>query len=306
MKSKLKYLLLLLILNTIEASFRCDYKYSFKAHAWFKSVVVPATWFDARLRCSLEGAVLASPTTPEILAEMRNLMNHSNPEFEIFTGIHATVSQGDFYTIEGIPLSNIPVPWADNEPNNEDNKESCITLNGNGELADRQCQETRPYVCYRMKTFKEEIKDCGTVDLEYNLDARTNKCYKFHTVPRNFSRAFLACSAEGGHLAIINSETEATVLKEIFAKYPEADLVGNFRKDGAFIGFHDWSESWDWRTIHGQTLTDAGYSKFRGNPASGQSCGAIDRNARLDDWWCDATIPFICEKTPDFPAKCFD
>ncbi|KAJ8715426.1 hypothetical protein PYW07_009908 [Mythimna separata] len=305
MKSKLKYFLWFFILNTIEGTFRCDYKYNAKAQAWFKLIVMPATWFDARLRCSLEGAVLASPTTPEILAEMKNIMNHSNAEFEIFTGIHATISQGDFYTIEGTPFSNIPATWAVNEPDNKNNEENCITLNGKGELADLQCKQTRPYICYRPKTFEAEAnKDCGTVDLEYQLDKRTNKCYKFHTTPRNFSQAYLACSAEGGHLAIINSDTEATVLKDLLEKYPESKLEGNFRKDRAFIGFHAWNGSWDWRTIHGQKLMDAGYSRSEVSPGTVRACGAIDRHISLGDWWCEGTIPFICEKAPDFPGTC--
>ncbi|KAJ8715434.1 hypothetical protein PYW07_009916 [Mythimna separata] len=175
MKSSFKYFVLLLCLNLIEGSFRCDYQYSSKAQAWVKFVAVPANWFDARLRCSQEGAILASPTTPEILAEMRNVMNRSIPEYEVFTGIHATVSQGDYYTIEGTPLSAIKIAWAKNEPDNKDNAESCITLNGNGELADRPCEVTRPYICYRSENRQVQVTECGTVDPEYHLDKRTNK-----------------------------------------------------------------------------------------------------------------------------------
>ena len=64
----------------------------------------------------------------------------------------------------------------------------------------------------------------------------------------------MACSAEGGHLAIINSELEAIVLKELYAKYPVSKMVGTFRKDVAFIGLHDSGELWDWKTIHGNIL----------------------------------------------------
>nr|QWY13126.1 IML29 [Mythimna separata] len=308
MKTSLKYIVLLFSINFIEGSFRCDYKYSLKAQAWFKFVVVPANWFDARLRCSEEGAVLASPTSPEILVEMRNLMNRSYPEFEIFTGIHATVSQGDYYTIEGTPLSKIAVPWSENEPDNKDNVESCIALNGNGELADRPCEVTRPYICYRPEASHVEVSECGTVDPEYHLDKRTNKCYKFHTMPRNFSRAYLACSAEGGHLAIINSDVEATVLRELFAKYPDAKFFGNFRKDLAFIGFQDWGEKWDLRTVHGQTLLEAGYNKFApGEPndwTPGEACGGIFRSGLLIDVWCNKPAPFFCEKSTGFPNVC--
>ncbi|KAJ8719523.1 hypothetical protein PYW08_011698 [Mythimna loreyi] len=301
MKSWLMYFALLFNLNFIEGAFRCDYKYSSKAQAWFKFFSVPANFIDARLRCSMEGAVLASPTTPEILAEMRNIMNHSYPEYEIFTGIHATFSQGDYTTIEGTPLSKIAVTWANNELDNKGNNEKCITMNGNGDLADRRCEETRPYICYHAESFLSEVSQCS-FDPEYRLDKRTNKCYKFHTVPRNFSRAFMACAAEDAHLAIINSDVEATVLRELFAKYPENSLQGAIRKDLAFIGFHDWGELWDFRTIHGQTLTEAGYNKFApgepSNAAPGESCGSIIRSGLLNDLWCDRPVAFICEKSP--------
>ncbi|KAJ8709543.1 hypothetical protein PYW08_009547 [Mythimna loreyi] len=308
MKSSFKYFVLLLCLNFIEGSFRCDYQYSSKAQAWFKLVPVPANWFDARLRCSQEGAVLASPITPQILAGMRNIMNRSNAEYEVFTGTHATISQGDYYTIEGTSLSNIQVPWAKNEPDNKDNVESCITLNGNGELADRSCEVTLPYICYRPESSHVAVSECGTVDPEYQLDKRTNKCYKLHTVPRNFSRAFLACSAEGGHLAIINSDVEATVLRELFAKYPDAKFFGNFRKDYAFLGFYDWGEKWDFRTVHGETLMEAGYVKFSsGEPndwTPGENCGGMFRTGLLIDVWCNKPAGFICEKSPGFSLAC--
>ncbi|KAJ8720141.1 hypothetical protein PYW07_012184 [Mythimna separata] len=251
MKSCLKYFTLLFSLYFTEGAFRCDYKYSSKTKTWFKFVSLPANFTDARLRCALEGAVLASPTTPEILAEMRTIINRSYPEYEIFTGIHAIFSPGDFNAIEGTPLSKLPVTWAKNEPDNKGNNERCITLNGNGDLADRRCEETRPYICYHAESGQTEVSQCG-IDPEYYLDKRTNKCYKFHTVPRNFSRAFMACAAEGAHLAIINSDLEATVLRDLFGRYGDHTMQGNFRKDYAFIGFHDWGELWDFRTIHGK------------------------------------------------------
>lgn len=87
--------------------------------------------------------------------------------------------------------------------------------------------------------------------LEYQFDSRTNSCYKFHTVPRTFSRANFACTAEGGHLVIINSETEAIILKDLFSQYPHSSMIGKFWKDVAFVGISDWDEHGEWRTIHG-------------------------------------------------------
>ncbi|CAH0597887.1 unnamed protein product [Chrysodeixis includens] len=309
MKSCLGILVLLFFLRCIECSFRCDYKYSTVAQAWFKHFVVPATWYDARLRCSLEGAILASPTTPEIEAEMTQILkNFFSSESEMFTGIHATFSQGDYSTVEGIPLSEIPTNWAEREPDNPGNKESCITINHHGDLADRSCKETRPYICYRSYTLEKKANECGTVDSEYRLDPRTKKCYKFHTEPRTFSRANFACYAEGGHLVIINSETEATVIRELFAKYPAFKMSGIFWKDVAFVGFSNWGEQGEFRTIHGQTLWEAGYANFSpgepNNSTTGEECGAIYRTSLLIDLWCNNVYAFICEKDPKYPAVC--
>ncbi|KAJ8715422.1 hypothetical protein PYW07_009904 [Mythimna separata] len=311
----LKYLVLLSILNFSYSEgsklFRCDYQYSSEAKGWFKYHVVPATWSEARLQCDLEGAVLASPTTPEIKAKMISFINSTGNEIisdAVFTGIHATFAKGAFYSIDGVPLSKIPHSWAFKEPDNKGNKESCLIIDSDGDLADLSCEETRPFICYRSESKKVNINECGTFDSEYRLDARTNKCYKFHPIPRIFTRAFFACAAEGGHLAIINSNTEAKVLSEIFAKYPERTLVGMPYKNVAFVGIHDWNEHADWRTIHGQTLAEAGFGTFSpGNPsngAPGQYCGAIYRIGQLDDMYCDKLAAFFCEKSPDYNAPC--
>ncbi|CAH1641629.1 unnamed protein product [Spodoptera littoralis] len=298
-----------LICYTEASSFRCDYKYSSKAKGWFKHFVVPATWADARLCCTLEGAILASPLNADIEAEIKHIIqNFFTAKSEIFTGLHATSSHGDFYTIDGVPLSAISLAWAKNEPNNAKNNEHCITFDGNGKAADRSCHETRPYICFRSGDLKTEANECGTIDPDYHLDARTGSCYKFHTVPRTFGRAHFACSAEGGHLAIINSDVEATVLKELYAKYPNETMIGTFGKDAAFIGFAAWDEHGQWTTIHGKTLDEAGYSKFSpGEPkhsANEEFCGSMYRSGLLNDLWCSKPAPFICEKQPNYHPVC--
>lgn len=47
------------------------------------------------------GAALASPTTLEIKSDMLHIIKESTLKQEIFTGIHATLSQGDYHTVEG-------------------------------------------------------------------------------------------------------------------------------------------------------------------------------------------------------------
>ncbi|CAH1641628.1 unnamed protein product [Spodoptera littoralis] len=294
---------------TDASSIRCEYKYSSKAKGWFRHFVVPATWADARQRCTLEGAILASPINADIEAEMKHIIqNFFKAESEIFTGIHSIFSRRYFYTIDGIPLSEISVVWAKNEPNNAGNNEHCITFNAKGAIADRSCNEARPYICFRSGDLKTEANECGTVDPEYNWDSNTTSCYKFHTVPSTFTRAHFACSAEGGHLVIINSDVEATVLSDLFAKYPPETMIGNFPKAYAMIGFYDWEERGDWRTIHGQTLDEAGYSKFAAgepnNNFESEFCGSMHQSSLLNNIGCEQIAPFVCEKRPDFPPVC--
>ncbi|CAB3222948.1 unnamed protein product [Arctia plantaginis] len=293
------------ILLTDGIKFRCDYTYSSEIKGWQKHHKVPATWNDARLMCAIEGGILASPSTTELSTFMVGLANTS----EILTGLRATFSRGSYYTIDGIPLDQIIQDQTLLQLDNKNNKENCLALQTEGKFIDVDCDEPRPYVCYRAKTEEEsEVDECGTPDPEYSYDKRTKKCYKLHTVPRNYHRAHFTCSAEGGHLAIINSDQEATVLRELFAKYPPARIVGNFWKDVAFVGFHNWGEGGDWRTIHGQTLNEAGYARFSpgepNNSTTGEYCGAIYRTAYLNDLWCENEYAFICEKSKNYPSVC--
>ncbi|XP_013169530.1 PREDICTED: macrophage mannose receptor 1-like [Papilio xuthus] len=285
--------------------FRCDYRYFHNANGWLKLHRVPANWAEARLRCHLEGSNLASPLNVGLKSAMSVLIGEASGDMTCgaFTGIHAMFSRGDLYSIEGVPLSKIPHTWASGEPDNYKDQESCIAMLPDGNLADVDCSDPLPYICYKSSAKTMVMTSCGTTDNEYAFDARTGSCYKFHSVPRTWSRAYMACSAEGGHLAIINNDAEATVIRELFAKHPGGSMIGNFWKDVAFVGFHDWNEHGEWLTIHGETLQEAGYAKFSGgepnNATTGEYCGAVYRTALLDDLWCENKYAFICEKNPD-------
>ncbi|CAG5031463.1 unnamed protein product [Parnassius apollo] len=306
MTSSLTYFIILSIVAVLDGrQFRCDYRFFSEAEGYLKLHRVPANWFEARLRCHLEGGKLASPSTQGLINAMKLLIDGATGDMScgIFTGIHATFSRGDFHTIEGVPLSKIPHTWAVGEPDNFKDEESCIAMLQDGNVADVNCNEPLPYICYKKNTKTMFMSNCGTTDSEYVFDSRTGSCYKFHTVPRTWSRAYMTCAAEGGYLAIINSETEAQLIKEIFAKHPPASMLGNFWKAAAFVGFHDWNQHGEWLTIHGETLKEAGYDKFSlgepNNATTGEFCGAVYRSGLFDDLWCENKYAFICEKSPD-------
>ncbi|XP_049880809.1 C-type mannose receptor 2-like [Pectinophora gossypiella] len=303
MKQLLCFLLLMFLIEVLDARrFRCDYTYSKEANGYIKYQEIPATWHDARLRCHLEGTVLASPITTEIRNLMVRMYNDSSKS-GMWTGIHSIFSKEDYTSVEGIRLSDIPHVWMKNEPDNDNNLESCLVQIPDGKLADGNCNETLPYFCFKKITPRMSMNSCGSPDSGYNLDQRTGKCYKFHKMTRIWSRAFMTCMSEGGHLAIINSEVESNILKEIFAKYPPGTYAGpEINTDVVFVGFHDWNERGEYLTIHGQTLNEAGYERWNpgepNNPDS-QFCGGMFRNGNLDNSSCEKRSAFICEKDPE-------
>ncbi|XP_076643571.1 uncharacterized protein LOC143353852 [Halictus rubicundus] len=124
--------------------------------------------------------------------------------------------------------------------------------------------------------------------------------HKFHTRSVSWNAARKICNEEGGHLAVINSKAEASVLMGIFNR---AGLVkGAVYPDVAYIGMHDIYKEGDWVTILGDTLAKTGFTewsdKWGGQPDNGggqQNCGAFLKEGTLDDVQCDAHFPFFCE-----------
>lgn len=61
-------------------NFRCDYKYLDVVDGWMKLHEIPANWHEARLRCHLEGAVLASPLNSNLKFAMASMMILKTPK----------------------------------------------------------------------------------------------------------------------------------------------------------------------------------------------------------------------------------
>ncbi|CAH0398103.1 unnamed protein product [Chilo suppressalis] len=286
--------------------YRFDYVYHQKAGGWLKYHEVPADFLTAFQKCRAEGAVLASPLTDGILEAMVELQKANSESCAILTGVHSTFSKGDYYSIDGVPLLRMSVSWAPDEPDNHENSEDCTIMLHSGKMVDVRCNDLYPYICFRKESCDKVTSTCGTVDKDYTLDVRTGSCYKFHLVARTWRQASMTCNAEGGHLAIINSETEAQVIRDIFAKVPRKSILSPYNFV-ASIGFSDWGERGVWYTVHGQTLQEAGYSSFlKGEPNNstlydgGSFCGGVSDDGLLHDLWCNGiNFAFICEKLPD-------
>ncbi|KAJ0176909.1 hypothetical protein K1T71_006918 [Dendrolimus kikuchii] len=279
--------------------YRYDYVYHSQINGWLKENVIPTRWHEARLRCHLEGSVLASPIDDGFLKILNNRSNVS-----IWTGVNSLFSKGDYYSIEGVSLLKMPIGWAPDEPDNYADMEQCITMMPNGTFADEYCEKLFPYFCYKKHYDYYTWNICGK-DISYTYESRTGSCYKFHNHAQTWNRAFMICAAEGAHLAIMDTAVETQVLKEIFTKYPQNKIYGvSSFKDDAFVGILDWGVPGVWTTIHGESLDhliDTGVISWDNEQPNdvGQSCGSIGKNGSLNDFWCQVPAPFICEKTPD-------
>ncbi|XP_041984487.1 C-type mannose receptor 2-like [Aricia agestis] len=286
------------------SQYRFDYSYHEIAEGWFKVHKIPASWDEARVRCDLEGAVLASPINVNVTSALTELMKQAGPDLEcgVFTGTNARFSKGDYYSIEGVPLLRMPVEWVPSEPDNYNNEEECIVMVGNGSIADANCSMVMPYVCYKKAGKIVPVNECGTSDNGYKLFPKTGNCYKFHTQARNWSRAFEACSAEGGYLAIPNDRVEAMHLRDLFRDNLNRAAITTKFKNVMFLGFLDINRDGVWTTVHGSRLED-NYAGWKQNQPDGrkdgQVCGAMFQDGELDDFWCRDLAPFACEKTVD-------
>ncbi|XP_047987766.1 hemolymph lipopolysaccharide-binding protein-like [Leguminivora glycinivorella] len=144
---------------------------------------------------------------------------------------------------------------------------------------------------------------CGAKVQGYEWEPRTGSCYKFHPLVRGWSNAKASCQDEGGHLAIINSDTESTVLKEFFEKNEIYRDGAVWDWDHAYIGFEKLSDG-KWVTINGETLAEAGFNRWAANEPNNsrgeEDCGSI-RGGLHNDLFCNNyPVPYICEITPKF------
>ncbi|KAJ4442990.1 hypothetical protein ANN_04638, partial [Periplaneta americana] len=127
--------------------------------------------------------------------------------------------------------------------------------------------------------------------------------YKFHTEGLTWREAVKACSREGAHLAIINSETESSVLQSLFARHPKLNNVSD--QNHAFLGYHDLHKEGTFLTVFGNALNTTGFLRWsdstqpnnaKSGPDPDSDCGGINRNGGLNDLPCNWKVSFFCEQ----------
>lgn len=76
----------------------------------------------------------------------------------------------------------------------------------------------------------------------------SGKCYKFHSEPLSWHDAYLACKLEEGHLAIINSAKEASIVAGFLGEHLNSNIPD---PNILYLGFSDLMFPYQYRTITG-------------------------------------------------------
>ncbi|XP_049705818.2 C-type mannose receptor 2 [Helicoverpa armigera] len=279
------YLTLLYMTDSVVC--KPDYIYNDAVNGWLKFHAVPATWQNAFLQCHYEGAVLASPINPDLESALTQMMKKEDlfgPN-GIFIGTNALSSEGDYISIEGVPLADMPVKW---RHYNNEQPSKCLYFYDKM-VEPIECSTYAPYICYKKRDNSTIFNECGTFDNEYHFSQETGSCYKFHSEFKTWSEAHRICLAEGGHLVIINDQAEATTIKNMLP-------LGGER---VCIGLRQWSKDL-WLTIHGEKLENVYHEGISGydNRYDRSMNGYFFSDGTLNKINLNLESQYICEKDP--------
>ena len=96
----------------------------------------------------------------------------------------------------------------------------------------------------------------GTEDTNLGSDyelIRDLAYYKLHTEPQTWHTAQVICHQEGGHLAIINSEFEFSIMRMLFERHPK--ITDDWTNNNAFVGISDLKIPKHYVTIFGKFIS---------------------------------------------------
>ncbi|XP_044727162.1 uncharacterized protein LOC123290874 [Chrysoperla carnea] len=127
--------------------------------------------------------------------------------------------------------------------------------------------------------------------------------YKYYNNGQTWEAAQETCEKDGGHLVIINSEDEASILMLLMNSNSSSfvSCVDGYIHIGLKKRKNPQQEDdeGEWITIDGQSLKNSGYDKWApGEPnnwANMEDCGTFYRLGGLNDFPCWCTNPFVCE-----------
>ncbi|XP_047510455.1 secretory phospholipase A2 receptor-like [Pieris napi] len=301
--SLLILVVLSLCLNNISSQkFRMDYMWAHAFKTFYRLHDLATDWDQARQMCEAEGTTLLIPSSLDEIENLKLLMSNMKAHYTgVFIGIHDQFSDGHYVTVKGEPITGtiLELLWAEGRPDNLNGSEHCVIMTREGLFDDRPCSDIFPFVCKILGNDTQYNEPCDSFDMGYEQHSVINsKCYKFHGEPLSWHDAYLACKLEEGRLAIVNSAKEASVFVSLLGEHlnsntPDPNIL--------YIGFSDLMFPYQYRTIVGQTLEEAGYASWSPLQESlkaftDKRCGALSRTGFLEVTHCNRPAMFLCEK----------
>ncbi|CAB3234687.1 unnamed protein product [Arctia plantaginis] len=291
--------------------FRTDYHYIESTQSFYKFHTLHRPWRSAKRTCALESAELFYPVDNKEAQVLLTLWTIIQPFDDAYVGISDLLAKGTFQTIHGNLIDDVYHNWSPGEPNDADGNEDCVIMRQDGTYNDIPCFISKPFICKKSLVSLEWNKECNMPNLDYKLNKKLGRCYKFHMKPQDWSGANGVCSYEKSYLAVINSKQEADFLAILTESMPKKKFNEDFMPGVVLLGFHDRYEE-GWETVKGTSLEDSGYMNWaKGQPddpprGAEDRCGSMLYNGQLSDIPCDKRGFFICEHEVAQPASDFD
>ena len=130
--------------------------------------------------------------------------------------------------------------WDNNEPSNSGNNERCGSIKKNGLLNDFPCANKLSYICEKQQG--DNQKTSGPDDYTSFSDLGRYKLYdEFAT----WDQARQICEMEDAHLAVVDSESEVVVMKE---------LARRARSGYIYVGFSDHNQKGSFLDVFGKNF----------------------------------------------------
>ncbi|KAJ2947450.1 hypothetical protein O0L34_g17233 [Tuta absoluta] len=284
--------------------FRRDYMYLSDTESFYKIHTLRATWQEAKRHCELEGAVLFHAKDADEADTVIAFWNQTHPtKFDrIYVGMSDLLVQEVFQTLDGHSTHDAHNNWRPGEPNNAGATEHCVEMFVDGTLNDVDCHRKYVYICKKALKDLQWNKDCDFPRNDYSFNETLDRCYKFHSVPKNWTEAMSVCHAEQSHLAVTNSLAEADFLVQLARHNYNDKAPGLTLREQILLGFHNRLGD-GWKTIKDEDVAASGYAVWSPNQPSGDGpCGGLVLRAfhglaagHLNDIPCNSRGFFVCE-----------
>ncbi|KAI5651736.1 lectin c-type domain-containing protein [Phthorimaea operculella] len=288
--------------------FRKDYTYLRNTESFYKIHTLPETWQEAKKRCEWEGAHLFHPEDEDEAHDVIAFWNQTHNFYQIYVGLNALLAKGVFLTVDGRTTHDVYINWRSGEPNNGggSGRENCVEMFADGTFNDIPCDRQYPYICKKNIIDLQWNKECNFPRTDYIFNGTLDRCYKFHSVPRDWTEAMIVCHSEQSHLAVINSQAEFDFLMQLATEnYNNTYIAHGLRlrsPNHILLGIHNRLGE-GWKTIKGDDLETSGYSVWAPNKPSGYGpCGGVvfqkeddDSVGQLTDFPCEIVSFFVCE-----------